>query len=750
VSERGRLAVPGPGRTIAASAEVRASHVRAAVSVLADAFADSNPKGEFEALFGPRWSAPTFAAEFDNYKFRSAWATTNVYMLGRFTKGVGADASLLDAEEWFLGANRGALPSLVAHLREGACREAVLQLSHLSFDDDFLDLLPYILEPHGPGTRLSVMRDPLTAASRDAKKREGVFYTPADVAEYMVERAWALRESHLDFPRCLDPACGSGVFLRACLRHAARLNQAAKYDRLDLAMTTCYGIDTSPLAIESCAFVLLFDCVTDAIQRKLTPWSSWHLLRLNLAVADSLLLTEPALELNEPGRELDRSHIRRALLDPSREVPGPSGGTAATGRITAESSSELDSHSSGMAASVLFPEVRGGFDLVVGNPPYCRLGPRRDWSSLAHAYHSLRGIPQNSNVNTFLLFVEMMWRLTKPGLNTAALVVPLAIAYHQGRQYRDCRQAMSLSGGRWETAFFDREPHALFGEDVKTRNAILFRVESTVAPMRGSRADFATGPLRKWTSRTRNRLFHSIEFWPLGRMPLENGLPKLGSEAEALAFAHLSRRHDMLATLAQTIRRVQHKELPRLVDLPVVCVGGTAYNFLNVFRPQDEVLGDGQPLTSSSFICLEFSQERLACLVLAVLSSRLTYWLWRVKGDGFHVSKSFIEDVPFGPFSFTEEQAERLSRHGANLWTALQEHRILSVNGGKWSVAYRPLAVETEREKIDRIIVTAAGLPESFVGFLGEFVRRTVVVDELDQGRKRLHTYAVSPEGATR
>ena len=51
------------------------------------------------------------------------------------------------------------------------------------------DLLPYILDPHGPGSRLSVMRDPRTKTARATPRVHGFFYTPADVAEHMVQAA---------------------------------------------------------------------------------------------------------------------------------------------------------------------------------------------------------------------------------------------------------------------------------------------------------------------------------------------------------------------------------------------------------------------------------------------------------------------------------------------------------------------------------------------------------------------------------
>src|SRR5262249_28447204 len=145
-----------------------------------------------------------------------------------------------------------------------------------------VELLPYVLEMHGPGSRLSVMRNPSTHAARQAKRESGIFYTPADVAEYMASSALS---GHDNNPRCLDPSCGTGVFLIALLRTVASPKEHT-FDRFRFVTRSLYGFDISTLTVESCAFVLLHHCLRDA--HAIAPWSAWHTIRLNLAATDSL------------------------------------------------------------------------------------------------------------------------------------------------------------------------------------------------------------------------------------------------------------------------------------------------------------------------------------------------------------------------------------------------------------------------------------------------------------------------------
>jgi hypothetical protein len=119
----------------------------------------------------------------------------------------------------------------------------------------------------------------------------------------------------------------------------------------------------------------------------------------------------------------------------------------------------------------------------------------------------------------------------------------------------------------------------------------------------------------------------------------------------------------------------------------------------------------------------------------------LVFWLWHVMGDGFHVAAWLFEELPFVRDSFTDAQLEQLAALGATLWTQIQQHRIVSVNGGKQTIAFRPLALNQERDAIDKLLIQAAGLPSAFAAELCDFILQTVVVDPSDRRRQHLQAY---------
>jgi hypothetical protein len=107
-------------------------------------------------------------------------------------------------------------------------------------------------------------------------------------------------------------------------------------------------------------------------------------------------------------------------------------------------------------------------------------------------------------------------------------------------------------------------------------------------------------------------------------------------------------------------------------------------------------------------------------------------------GDGFHVGGWFIQHLPFDRSSFTPHQLTALQVLGGRLWDVVQAHRVVSLNKGRQTIAYRPLACEAERDAIDDILIHAARLPTRFRLTLKSFVRHAVIVDDTDARRGHL------------
>ncbi len=558
----------------------------------------------FHASFAPRCRVlvPTFGRP-ESVNNRAAWNLVALWCLAQASSDVPPRSGLAEAERWFRSSIQVPAPLLSSLPNQDVLWRAQQALLSVPLDHGFWDLFPYILEEHGPGSRASVMRDPSTATARAAKRKEGVFYTPSDVADFTVQHLLNASPGTDGKARWLDPAVGTGVFLLAVCRTAAkRFTQPGGFDCLDYVTNRLFGCDISPHALDAAAFVLLRESLADARRKGLAPWAAWHAIRLNLVEVDSIIIAATDAKQPRPGAADARSEAKQRLIEPT--TGWMDSAEISVDELAHPPRSDLGlSGTSTLPLSTIFPEATGGFDALVGNPPYAPLGPRPDYRSLISDYTCLARGKAATRENCYPLFIEMMWRLTTPGDSAAALVTPLSIAFHSGSQYEDCRYAMHWHGGKWQFAFFDREPHALFGEEVKTRNAILFRLENSKFPARGQPAEIETGPLRKWTSRTRRSLFDSIDFTPLEATNIIPGIPKLKGAQQSHAFALLRKSPARLPSWCTRVATCDPSEACSNPTLPRVFVGGTAYNFLNVYRAFSIDDKSPYPLSESSIHC---------------------------------------------------------------------------------------------------------------------------------------------------
>jgi hypothetical protein len=297
------------------------------------------------------------------------------------------------------------------------------------------------------------------------RKRDGVYYTPEPIVRRIVEetidplfarwRAEAGWPEHTDpTPAAVeaywqrltaitivDPACGSGAFLITALRYllaefgdVADLRHRLRLDlvRIDDAQLTrmilqrnLYGVDINPLSVEITQLSLWLHTA-----RAREPLSSFaHTIRCgNSLVDDRLYQRFDAMNLLAEARE------RIAVFD--------------------------------WRAS--FPEIfgAGGFDAVIGNPPYVKLQHfRRPYPETARylregvgrelAYHST----QTGNYDLFLPFIEKGISLLNDGGRLGYIAPNLWPRLENGEALRRLMLA-----GRHLERWIDFRSHQVFEE----------------------------------------------------------------------------------------------------------------------------------------------------------------------------------------------------------------------------------------------------------------------------------------------
>jgi len=301
-----------------------------------------------------------------------------------------------------------------------------------------------------------------SGSESNLRKRTGSYYTPESLTRLVCERAFealgavALSERPL---RILDPALGAGAFLVQAGRLAAERSGRAPSE---VVQRELFGVDVSPLAV----------AVAEA--------SLW------------LLADDDALSLEAAGAGLREGD---ALCAP------PVGVLLGV-------------------AGVDFEELAGepgGFDLVVGNPPWVAFAGRATQPlspSLREHYRStfqaFRGYP-----TLHALFIELGAKLAPRGV--VALLIPSPVADLDG--YRHVRAALSASHAVVE-------PLLELGQD-----AFESVTQPCFALVAVPRREPATAPERAFTLSERNRAASAAaEVEPPAVLARLSALPRLPAE----------------------------------------------------------------------------------------------------------------------------------------------------------------------------------------------------------------------------
>ncbi len=314
-----------------------------------------------------------------------------------------------------------------------------------------------------------------TVAKLSKRKRDGVYYTPEPVVNYLVEQTlapwFADAKAACGYPRpdegaptpaaakayverlkairIVDPACGSGAFLISAFRRllAERIAGARDVER---AGGTRGAIDEAPL---------IADILGDNI----------HGVDINPA---SVEIAKLALWLHSARASTPLSSLERTIRIGNSLV----GDDFWSGRQrTAEAEERVRSFDWRTA----FPEVwraggDGGFDIVLGNPPYVKLQNLMKVDPDVVAYlAAARGddtyrSTQTGNLDLYLPFIEKGLRLLAPGGRMAFIAPSLWAVNQYGEGLRRL-----VRRGRHLDRWLDFKAHQVF-EDVITYTALQF------------------------------------------------------------------------------------------------------------------------------------------------------------------------------------------------------------------------------------------------------------------------------------
>ncbi|MDZ7816995.1 MAG: DNA methyltransferase [Planctomycetota bacterium] len=344
----------------------------------------------------------------------------------------------------------------------------------------------------------------------------------------------------------------------------------------------------------------------------------------------------------------------------------------------------------------------GGFDVIIGNPPYVSTS-KVDYLSTAakaqkfpdlYAHVLLRTIDISSACGRF------------------GMIVPLSITFSQ--KFTSLREALTSVGKAWFSSY-DNIPAALFA-GVSQRCTIWIGDRS--APM------LSVSPMYRWRSITRDFLIENVCYTQLPFCEINaNGLPKLSSSTSAsLLSSIVSPPKSALRTLI--IPSSQAKNWLRFSQ--------TARNFVSAFKDDAPCLEEAtlKSVPSSQNGKVAIAQPEQVFAALSTVVGELYFWYWLTRGDGFHVTSWIVADFIQVLAHLPEREFNILTEIGKILHQRRFEALTFKKNAGKHvgNFSYRGHPWLTRRA--DMVLLAGLGMSREAVLKVFDHVQRVLAINE--------------------
>ncbi len=336
----------------------------------------------------------------------------------------------------------------------------------------------------------------------------------------------------------------------------------------------------------------------------------------------------------------------------------------------------------------------GGFDVIVGNPPYV------EYTAIRKQY-TLKGYKTESCGNLYAMCWERCISVLRDG-GHSGLIVPVASVCTDG--YAPL-QKLLRENGRCIVSNFNDRPSKLFDGLEHIRLSIILLDKNAQ-----SRETYSTS-YTKWQSVERPTLFQLLRFVETTALNRGGAMAKIGDVAESgilgkvlrdrrslLDYERPNGKHELYYT-----RKLSH--------------------FVQILDFVPTMTQDGEKRSPSELKAISFGSKVQRDTYLAILNSSLFFWLLTVYSDCRNLNRREVEQVRFDLESASPELVQSLSELAAELMKDVRKNsKIVKMTYKKLGTLaiqctyprYSKLIID----EIDSLLSKHYGLDETETDFL--------------------------------
>ena len=335
----------------------------------------------------------------------------------------------------------------------------------------------------------------------------------------------------------------------------------------------------------------------------------------------------------------------------------------------------------------------GGFDVIIGNPPYVELSSREDYKT--------RGYKCEDAGNLYALVIE---RCDSVGAKKGRQGFIVPVSSVSTDRYKSLQKLILRREGHFSS--YEDRPSRLFDGLEHIRLTIHILGRKVQAPQL-----FSTR-YNKWSSDERASLFGKLSFIRSAPNLVEGTLPKLFSNFEQSIILKLASEQYRLSSFYS-----------RIGSYRVFYSRKVGY-FLQVLDFEPRVLdGRGQRRPPSEFKELNFGSENHARLALSCLNANLFYWFITVFSDCRHVNKREVDAFPIDLSMLAGTgRMKELVKLGRELMEDLDqnsEERTMRFRHDMLTVqCIYPKASKTIMDEIDGVLAQHYGFTDEELDFI--------------------------------
>ena len=331
---------------------------------------------------------------------------------------------------------------------------------------------------------------------------------------------------------------------------------------------------------------------------------------------------------------------------------------------------------------------QGGFDVVIGNPPYVR-------TNKALESYKLRDLTTAKCPDIYAAVVERSVNVCRNNGRTG-MIVPLSLTFSsqfdalRNHLYEECSSIWFSS--------FGRIPSALFSFDTRVRNTIYVGQKS-----HGTPKQCFTTRLHRWYDVQRPTLFDNLQYAAFAPEQFGKLIPKIGNAALLTAFESL---------LSQGTYRLKN-ELSGTRQGHPLHFKQSAYNWLTLCVEQPPAYDKAQKrVPQTMYGAVRFRDSEGRDLAMLLTNGKLNFLWWAAIGDDFHLTQANIASSPVGFQSLEDGARESLLTLLPELENAMEDNLVFKLNAGKNIGNYNLAKCRQVTDKADKIWLQAAGLSD--------------------------------------